>query len=655
MKLVASWGWATILLLGAAAPGWGASVPEWLAAANRVDLGQFGQGSAAVVVEDWRDFTVDAAGKFVSTERRAIRVLNRRSAEPYLRAEGLENSDSTVTSLVTWSLSPSGRVLQSDKKDITTRSDFASFELFSDAREKMVTIPGAEEGSLVGYEIVRQGRIPINSLRFALEDEIPVRQAELHVSAPSGSLRWFLNHPERVEVLSQSATEASFRAVARPAIPHEEDSLPFASLAAEVAVNYDPAGAKVAGSWEEEGQLYDTLFQSAEEPGAEIAAQVEQLTAGKADTLARLDAVYTFVSRQVRYVAIEIGVGGYRPHPVSEIYKYRYGDCKDKATLLLAMMNRLGLRGYPALVGTRGDIEADPKVATLATFDHMIVALPVPPQLRSAVAAFAAYDGQSQILWVDPTSESDPLGQLPEMDQGVYSLVAYPQGGKLERIPETAGDQNGVNYKAQARLEADGSGSAQVEVQYEGASNARRHQFYRGRSQAEIRTGFEQRVARYLPQASFQRASINGIEDNRQAIVETFSFGGQFATAFSGDSWFFQPLFLSGMGTPELTMRPRELPLDIGIPHHITGEYRVELPADMRLAQAPEKISLQSEFGELTVDYAAAGNVLTAKQNLAFRVSRIPPEKYAAFRDFVNNALRAEKQRMRVVKAAVAQ
>lgn len=651
MKRTASWSWAAVVLLCAVAPTRGASVPEWLAAAGRVDLGQFGQGSAAVVVEDWRDFTVDAAGKFVSTERRAIRVLHRRSAEPYLRAEGFENSDSAVVSLQTWSISPSGRVIQSDKKEITTLSQFASFELFSDAREKVVVIPGVEEGSLVGYEIVRQGRVPIDSLRFALEDEIPVRQAELHVAAPSGSLHWFLNHPERVEVVSQSATEASFRATSRPAIPHEADTLPFGSLAAEVAVNYDPGGSKAAGSWDEEGRLYNALFGGGEEPGPEIGAQVEQLTSGQGDTLARLNAVYSFVSRQVRYVAVEIGVGGYRPHPVSEIYKYRYGDCKDKATLLLAMMGRLGLRGYPALVGTRGDIEADPGVATLATFDHMIVALPVPAELRASVDGLPAYDRQSQILWIDPTSESDPLGQLPEMDQGVYSLIAYPNGGKLQKIPETAAGENGVDYKANARLGADGSGSAEVEMRYEGASNARRHQFYRGRSQAEIRTGFEQRVARYLPQANFQHASIGGIEDNAQPIVERFSFGGQFATAFSGDSWFFQPMFLGGTGTPELTMRPRELPLDIGIPYHVNGEYRVELPADMRLAQVPEKISLQSEFGELTVEYATAGNVLTARQSLSFRVSRISPEKYPAFRDFVNQALRAERQRIRVVKA----
>src|ERR1700693_3513728 len=127
------------------------SVPDWLSAAGRVDLNHFGEGSAAVVVGEWTDFTVDATGKFVMTERRALRVLNRRSADRYLDAVGFENNDTKVTSIETWAISPSGRVTQSGKKDLITASDFASFEVFSDDRVKVIRIPGAEDGSLVGF------------------------------------------------------------------------------------------------------------------------------------------------------------------------------------------------------------------------------------------------------------------------------------------------------------------------------------------------------------------------------------------------------------------------------------------------------------------------------------------------------------------------
>src|SRR5258708_33364429 len=115
------------------------SAPDWLAAANRVDLNHFGDGSAAVIVEQWDDFTVEPSGKFVSIERKALRELNRRSDDRYLTAAGFENNDTVVTSIQTWSISPSGRVMQSAKKALGTQPSFAEVELFASSRAKALT------------------------------------------------------------------------------------------------------------------------------------------------------------------------------------------------------------------------------------------------------------------------------------------------------------------------------------------------------------------------------------------------------------------------------------------------------------------------------------------------------------------------------------
>jgi hypothetical protein len=628
------------------------SVPDWLTKASHVDLGHFGEGTAAIIVGDWKDFTVDATGRFVLTRRRAIRILNRRSAQRFLTAVGYENNDTKVQSIQTWAIAPSGRITPSAKKDVITEAGFPGFELFSDDRVKMIDIPGAEDGSTVGFEIVTEGRIPISGEKFRMEEEIPVHQADLSISVPSGSMHWFANHPDRIEVVSQTPTSAVFRAMDRPGIPEESSAPPFSSLAAEVVVNYDPKGSLALQSWEEAGRAYHSLFDGPEKPETEIASQVQTLTMGNSDELSKIDALYNYVSREIRYVAIEIGVGGYQPHPAPDVYKNKYGDCKDKATLLLAMLDHMGLRGYPALVGTRREVEADLQVPTLATFDHMIVALPVPASLRPAVEGFPAYDAQSQILWIDPTSEADPLGQVPEMDQGVFALISYPDHGDLKRIPESHPEQNGTRYTAHLKLEPDGSGTADVRVEYLGAYSTRRHYLYRGLSQDEIRRQFEDRVARYVNQATFRTASISGIEDSRQKIAENFSFTGEFSAGSTGDSWFMQPLFLSGMAVPEVGPRPRQLPLDIGTPERISGVYQIELPAGMRIDRIPEKRSIKSEFGELEVGYSVSENILTATHSLSFTQSRIPPEKYPDFRDFVNAALRAERQRLRVVKIA---
>jgi hypothetical protein len=628
------------------------SAPDWLMAANHVDLGHFGDGSAAVVVGEWTDFSVDAAGKFTLTERSAIRVLNRKSAERYLNAEGFENNDTKVTSIQTWAIDSAGHVTQSSKKDLVMGAAYADFIMFADDRVKMIPAPGAEDGSLVGYEVVSQGRIPINGEQFQIEKEIPVHQGELHLSVPTGSMHWFSNHPDRMEVVEQSEHSATIRVVNRPGIPEEPSAPPLRSLALVVAVNYDPQGASAIKSWDDAGRIYHPISVPAEKPDTGIASQVEALIAGKSDTLSKIDALYNYVSREVRYVAIEIGVGGYQPHPAPDVFKNKYGDCKDKATLLMTMLDHIGLHGYPALVGTREGAEADPNVPTLATFDHFIVALPVPASLRPAVEKFPAYDPQTQILWIDPTSEYDPLGQLPEMDQGVFSLISYPDHGDLRKIPEPSPVENRIEYNAHVQLQADGTGAADVEVKYWGTNNSDRHAFYRGRSEENMRKVFENRVSRYVNQAAFRQASIAGVEDSRQQIAEKFSFSGDFSTASTGDSWFFQPLFLSGIDVPEFGPRPRQLPLDIGTPEQIRVEYTIELPIGMKIDRVPEKTEIKSEFGAIEVGYSVSGNTLHATRTVSYTQSRISPEKYPAFRDFVVGNMRLEKQRLRVVKLA---
>ena len=80
--------------------------------------------------------------------------------------------------------------------------------------------------------------------------------------------------------------------------------------------------------------------------------------------------------------------------------------------------------------------------------------------------------------------------------------------------------------------------------------------------------------------------------------------------------------------------------------------YRLELPAGMRIERLPDKTSIKSEFGEVTIEYSMSGDVLVATQTVSFAESLIPPDKYPDFRDFVNAYIRATRQRLRVVNSS---
>jgi hypothetical protein len=133
--------------------------------------------------------------------------------------------------------------------------------------------------------------------------------------------------------------------------------------------------------------------------------------------------------------------------------------------------------------------------------------------------------------------------------------------------------------------------------------------------------------------------------------VEKFSFSGNFANASTGDSWFFQPIALAGLAVPEISPRPRVQPLDFGIPEYVQGEYRVELPVGMTVAGAPNDTSLETEFGSLHVEYSVNGNLIVTTERLTFTGGRIAPERYGAFREFINGIRRVEQVRLQAVKA----
>src|SRR6202020_92037 len=122
----------------------------------------------------------------------------------------------------------------------------------------------------------------------------------------------------------------------------------------------------------------------------EIAAKAKELASDKTDFYEKTEVIAEFVQKQVRYFVIEMGIGGYQPHYAADIFRNRYGDCKDKATLLVSMLSTVGVHGALVMVDHRRGV-VDPDAPSIVG-DHMIAAIEIPkgynsPKLRSVVTA----------------------------------------------------------------------------------------------------------------------------------------------------------------------------------------------------------------------------------------------------------------------------
>src|SRR5205823_2343845 len=145
---------------------------------------------------------------------------------------------------------------------------------------------------------------------------------------------------------------------------------------------YPPQQQGAKRSWSDFGLWYIGLVGPRRTPSAELKAKVGELTRDRATTLDKIAALARFAQKDIRYVAIEIGIGRYQPHPAVDIFGNRYGDCKDKVTVLGAMLKEIGVESYYVITTTvRGAV--DRQFASLDGFNHAIIAIRLPQDVKS--------------------------------------------------------------------------------------------------------------------------------------------------------------------------------------------------------------------------------------------------------------------------------
>ncbi|WP_263353109.1 DUF3857 domain-containing protein [Acidicapsa acidisoli] len=163
-------------------------------------------------------------------------------------------------------------------------------------------------------------------------------------------------------------------------------------------------------SWQQVGEWYSKLAQSQVKVTPEIQAKADVLVKGIPPGAAQIEAIYNFVSTHIHYIGLSFGVGRYQPHTATDVLENEYGDCKDKHTLLAALLKAEGVEAWPVLINSSTKLYED--VPSPGQFDHLITILP---------------QGK-QYLWLDSTPEIAPYGMLLSNLRDKQALVVAGTG-----------------------------------------------------------------------------------------------------------------------------------------------------------------------------------------------------------------------------------
>src|ERR1700691_598435 len=339
------------------------NAPDWLRGAAQQKLPEYDKDAVAVILLDETQTTVHDNGEIDTLHRGAIRLLRPEARREYGGEEVPFDKETRVSYLKAWTIEANGHEIAVGEKDVTEHGFLADIE-YTDVRVKALQFPEANPGNVVGYEYVQRNRPFVFEDTWDFQDPLPVVTARFQLQLPPGwefTTDWF-NYADQ-----------------KPQTPAPNQYLwEIKNLSGVKYFPRDPAmRAKSSGTWQDIGLWYDGLTQSSRASSPAIQQKVIELTSGISDPLQKMRVLTDYMQKNIRYMAVEIGIGGYQPHPAPEVFAHQFGDCKDKATLLGSMLHEIGIESYYVLVDSeRGVIHPD--YPSIYHMNHVILAIRLP-------------------------------------------------------------------------------------------------------------------------------------------------------------------------------------------------------------------------------------------------------------------------------------
>ena len=425
------------LLLFAAGGLRAADVPEWLQRAATAALPAFDAKVPAVVLHDHGRIVIDPSGRQLESLAYAVKILSREGrAVAVARAVYATDSDK-VRELNAWIVRAAGAPQRFGKKDVLDLA-VAANDVYNEARVRLIdATDDVAVGDVFGFEVVVERGADFNQLMWTFQQYLPVRSSRCELTLPPG---WtvkgtWLNHAP-VETTIVGLTHA-WELRDLPYVEPEPAAPGWTSLAPRLALSFaPPAGSEGApatfDTWQDVARWTNSLHDPRAVPDATVTARARELTSGLANDLDRIRAIARFVQR-LPYISIQIGLGRFQPHPAPEILAKAYGDCKDKANLMRALLSVVGIPAYPVLVSADDPRFVRSEWPSPTQFNHAILAI------RSAAAAGSpaafVHPTFGPLLIFDPTDEHTLPGDLPEHEQGGSALLAAGDASLLLGFP----------------------------------------------------------------------------------------------------------------------------------------------------------------------------------------------------------------------------
>jgi len=618
-------------------------LPDWAVQANKIHTPDFARDSPAIILYDEYVETIDASGKATERERKAIRIL-----KPQGRHNGCAvgyDIDEKINYFRVWTIAADGKQYMAQDSDFAEAGDTQIPIMLSTFKERIAHPPGVDVGATIFCESEEQIRPYMHEKVWRIQNGIPAVFQALELDLPPNGVHTQAWHSfKAVPAVEVAPNHWRWEVKDMPALDLRDiPSHPeWEALAARMSVQWGDAAVEGNDNgWKAIGAWVTGLEEDRPVPSPEITVFTQTLIAGAPDLYTKLSRITDSIQKNIRYFVVSRGISGFQANHAADIFRNRYGDCKDKTTLLIAMLRVAGINAYYMPVDDRRGI-VDPDVPSLYG-NHMITAIEIPGDVNDSrlMAITRGHDGRRYLIF-DPTNERTAIGNLPSYLQGSYGTLAAGSASQVLALPILPPNANGNERKGLFTLAADGGLSGQVDIIHDGAEGAEIRLTLKNRDEKERRQALETSIARDVPGVVLSAFEYVQPSELDKPLEVHYKFAAAQYAHQAGSLLLVRPRVI-GSDAIAFDDKPRTVPIDLSATGRWRDSFDITLPAGYVVDETPDPVSLDLDFASYHSTITAKGDKLHYERELIVKQVELSASRAADFRKFEGAILMDEK------------
>lgn len=564
-----------------------------------------------------------------------IKILNERGKEDYSEIQvGYDSTFEKVELEYARTIKPDGLIADVGSRHIRDVSRYLNFPLYSNARVFIISFPEIAEGAVIEYKVKIYNNQLIDKKHFALgyfvQDREPVIAANLVLSLPK-------ERALHIKTLNEAYND--FGANLKPEI--EEKSgfsvykwhflnipqiIPESNMPPEAEIN--PALLiSTFDSWEQIYKWWQPIAKDKMQADSAIKEKVKELTNNKTSDEEKIRAIHNFCAKDIRYVAVEYGQAGYVPHKAQDIFRNKYGDCKDQAILLCTMLRDAGYSAWPLLIATKGSNDLKEDFPSIL-FNHCI----------------ACIQFQDRLIFLDPTAQTCSFDDLPAGDQGRKVLIFQDDNYKIQETPLYPAEHNLSRRVCKMAVNSDATLNAEVSIFTYGNYDQRQRYWLLFTQPELIKERLGERIQQESIGAKLEDYKIENLEDLNKTVTLRYSFWGPEYFILAGKLRIMPQL--TGIDSSLVAKQARKYALDFDILDAKEQVFQISIPKGLRVKYLPDNIVEDSPWLKFSAEYASNDGQLYFKQRSELKKITVSAQEYTAFKNFFEGIAKKIKQRV---------